>query len=106
VVKAVSSPRGVVVPPRSATRKSASSTGAPASTHPIAALTGCPASGAVAAPDVGEADDREVVVVRCVLCDGVIGVNSVGPGLLAGTTEQPATSMDAAKTTAMRIRPG
>jgi len=111
VVKAVSSPNGVVVPPRKATRKSASSTGGPASTQAIASATGCPAAGAAADDDcvVGEADGRAVpgvLVVAVPVCDPVIGVSAVGPGLPAGTAEHPASSADAAINTAIRIPSG
>jgi hypothetical protein len=58
---------------------------------------------------VGVPEDRGVlwaVVAAPGMRDGVIGVSSVGPGLLAGTTEQPATSIDAAHSRAIRIPPG
>ena len=111
VVKAVSSPRGVVLAPRNATRKSASSTGGAASTQAIAAATGWPADGGATEDElmVADVDDRtgsELAVVAPVVCDGVIGVSWVGPGLLTGILEQPATSTDAANNTAIRMPSG
>ena len=38
--------------------------------------------------------------------DGVMGVNSVGPGFPAGTTEHPATSTDVVNTRAIRMGSG
>ena len=77
----------------------------------IAALTGSPAAGAIAGTELavvveGDRGDVCVVVAEPAVRDGVIGVSSAGPGLPAGTVEQPATSTDAANNTAIRIRPG
>lgn len=61
---------------------------------------------------VAVADDDVVEVAELVVFgapavrDGVMGVSSVGPGLPAGTWEHPATSIDAANNTAIRIRSG
>ena len=52
------------------------------------------------------ADRGEVPVGAVVVCDGVIGVSWVGPGLLTGILEQPATSTDAANNTAIRMPSG
>lgn len=113
VVKAVSSPRGVELPPRRATWKSAPSAGGPASTHAIAVCTESPGPGAEIDAEVVFDDDDDagarVIVVEALdpaLWDGVIGVSSVGPGLPAGTVEQPATSTDVANTRAIRIGSG
>jgi hypothetical protein len=110
VVNAVSSPRGVVVPLRRATRKSASSTGAAASTQAIASPAGAPGSGADAE---GAGVDVEAMVLLLLVVavvpavrDGVIGVSWVAPGWPAGCWEHPATSADAASNTAIRIRQG
>jgi hypothetical protein len=107
----------VVAPLRNATRKSAPSTGGPASTQSITSCTGASPSGARAAAEADGDDEALPVVVVGVLVavgvagapavrDGVIGVSSVPPGEPAGCWEHPATSADAANITAIRIRPG
>ena len=104
VVNATSSPRDVVVPARNATRKSAPSTGPAASTQSMASATGDPGAGA------GEDDDDDVpgwlvpvVGIDPVDRDGVIGVNWVARGGVPESCEHPATSRNAANTTATRI---
>jgi hypothetical protein len=56
--------------------------------------------------DAGEPVVLDGAAAEAVLRDGVIGVNSVGPGLPAGTAEQPATSADVTTSRAMRMRSG
>jgi hypothetical protein len=107
VVNATSSPSGVVVPPRSATRKSAPSTGPAASTQPIASATGAPGAGA-GADDDDDVPGWPVLVVGTdpAARDGVIGVSWVARGGVPDICEHPATSSDAANNTATRIRQG
>jgi len=91
------------VPPRSATWKSALSTGPAASTQRIASAIGAPGSGAD--DDVGDvlgAVGEDCPAVR----DGVIGVSSVACGGFPDSWEQPATSSDAANNRAIRIPQG
>jgi hypothetical protein len=93
----------VVVPPRSATWKSALSTGPAASTQRIASAIGAPGSGAGddvadALDDAGDADPA--------VCDGVIGVSWVACGGFPDSWEHPATSIDAANNRAIRILQG
>jgi hypothetical protein len=118
VVNAVSSPKGVEFPARSATRKSALSAGGAACTQLIADCSDSPAPGAEIEPvfdgaDVlvpaGPAGAATEFGVRV----GVIGVSSVEPGLPAGIIEQPANSTEVIATRAkvdtigaIRIRSG
>jgi hypothetical protein len=103
VVNATSSPSGVVVPLRNATRKSAPSTGPAASTQRIASATG--------APGFGAGDGVPVVVVALgdtgpAAREGVIGVSWVARGCCPDSWEHPATSTDAANNRTIRIRQG
>ena len=92
-----------MVPPRSATWKSALSTGRAASTQRITSAIGAPGCGA--GDDVGEVlagVEDAVPVVR----DGVIGVSGVACGGFPDSWEHPATSTDAPNNSAIRITQG
>jgi hypothetical protein len=110
VVNATSSPRGVLVPLRSATWKSAPSTGGADSTQVIASPIGAEASGAA----VEVTDDRVVGVplvpvpgaALAEVRDGEMGVSWVGRDWLPCWMEQPATSTDAANNRAIRMAQG
>jgi hypothetical protein len=107
VVNATSSPREVLVPLRSATRKSAPSTGGADSTQAIASATGADGSGA--AVEVTEERVLDVLVsgaADVTVRDGEIGVSWVGRDWLLCWSTQPATSTDAANKRAIRIRQG
>lgn len=109
VVNATSSPSSVLTPPRNATRNSALSTGPAASTHRIASAIEAPASGG--APESGAVDDvcAEPVVVADgdpAARDGVIGVSWAPRCSVPDSAEHPASSTDAASSTAIRMRPG
>ena len=116
VVKATSSPSGVLVPPRNATWKSAASTGPASCTQEMASPTVAPGSGAdVVALVVVEPVEEGVVegVVEGEAWpagrDGEMGVSLPVPGVSVDG-EHPATSSPAAdkaaNTPALRIRPG
>jgi len=92
-----------VVPPRSATWKSALSTGPAASTQRMASATcapGCGAGDELAEVLVG-VDDADPAVR-----DGVIGVSWVASGGFPESWEHPASSTDAANKRAIRITQG
>jgi hypothetical protein len=108
VVNATSSTRGVLLPFRSATWKSAASTGPAPPTQASASATAAPGPGAAVVVVALALDSLGVdEAVR----DGEIGVSLVGLGWLCRLWEQPAISVDvaiadAANMTAMRIKPG
>ena len=107
VVKATSSPSGVLVPPRRATWKSALSTGPAAWTQAITWSTGTPDAGAAAlvagvAPltpggrrPFGDGGEMGVSLVDA-------GVSAAGEQAVGAST----AAASAANTTAKRIRPG
>ena len=110
VVNATSSPRGVLVPLRRATPKSAPSTGGADSTQAMASATVADAAGAAvdmaAEPVVGVPLVEVFGIDDPTVRDGEMGVSWVDRDWLSCWLVHPATSAEAASNTAIRIPQG